>query len=280
MSTHLQVLDKMLTAAARTFRDIPSEVRKLGAGAALRMNWSWLIYPPYVAGEMEDPSSRGLGKLKLKGYPYPFFFRHGASDVRVIRQIFLKEQYRELQGEKKVGRIIDCGANVGCSAVYFLSKYPDAELIAIEPDEDNCRLLRKNLEPFGERARVLQAAIWSRDQRLRIDRGQFGDGKEWSYQVRVCRDDEQADVSAIGLETIIKQFNWEQVDLLKIDVEGAELELFASGYVPWLSRTRNLAIELHGQDCEQVFLRAMTGYHCQAQQLGETTICRNIRART
>jgi FkbM family methyltransferase len=270
----------MLTAAARTFLDIPSEVRKLGAGTALRMYWSWLLYPPYVAGKREDPSPSGLGKLKLKGYPCPFFFRHRASDVRVIRQIFLKEQYRELQGEKNVGRIIDCGANIGCSAVYFLSKYPDAELIAIEPDEDNCRILTKNLAPFGERARVLQAAIWSSDQRLRIDRGQFGDGKEWSYQVRVCRDDEQADVSAIGLETIIKQFNWEQVDLLKIDVEGAELELFASGYEPWLSRTRNLAIELHGQDCEQVFLRAMTGYHYQVRQSGETTICRNIRART
>jgi hypothetical protein len=153
MSSHLQVLDKMLTAVARTFLDIPSEVRKLGTGTALRMYWSWLLYPPYVAGKTEDPSPSGLGKLKLKGYPCPFFFRHGASDVRVIRQIFLKEQYRELQGEKNVRRIIDCGANIGCSAVYFLSKYPDAELIAIEPDEDNCRLLRKNLEPFGERAR-------------------------------------------------------------------------------------------------------------------------------
>jgi hypothetical protein len=100
-----------------------------------------------------------LGKLKLKGYPYPFFFRHGASDVRVIRQIFLKEQYGQLKGEENVGRIINCWANIGCSAIYFLSKYPDAELIAIEPDEDNCRILRKNLEPFGERARVF-AALW------------------------------------------------------------------------------------------------------------------------
>jgi hypothetical protein len=100
MSSHLQVLHKMLAAAARTSLDIPSEVRKLGPGAALGMYWSWLLYPPYVAGKMEDPSPSGLGKLKLKGYPYPFFFRHGASDVRVIRQIFLKEQYGELQGKR------------------------------------------------------------------------------------------------------------------------------------------------------------------------------------
>jgi hypothetical protein len=44
--------------------------------------------------------------------------------------------------------------------------------------------------------------------------------------------------------------------------------------------TRNLAIELHGPDCEQVFLRALAGYDYQVQQSGELTICRNIRART
>ena len=268
----------MLTAAARRFLDIPSEIRKLGAGTAVRMYSSWLLHPPYVAGE--SSSAIPLGTLKLKGYPYPFFFRHGASDVRVIRQIFLKEEYRELRGEKNMGRIIDCGANIGCSAVYFLSKYPDAELIAVEPDEGNFLLLQKNLEPFGGRARALRAAVWSRDQRLRVDRGHFGDGKEWSYQVRVCRDDEQADVTALGLETILNKFNWEGVDLLKIDVERAELELFTSDYTPWLSRTRNMAIELHDPDCEQVFLRAMAGYDYEVQQSGETTICRNIRART
>ena len=122
-------------------------------------------------------------------------------------------------------------------------------MIAVEPDEGNFRLLQKNLEPFGERARALQAAVWSRDQRLRIDRGHFGDGKEWSYQVRVCRDDERVDVTALSLETVLNQFNLERVDLMKIDVERAELELFTSGYVPWLSRTRNLAIELHDPDC-------------------------------
>jgi hypothetical protein len=54
--------------------------------------------------------------------------------------------------------------------------------------------------------------------------------------------------------------------LLKIDVERAKLELFTSGYVPWLSRTRNLAIELHDPDCEQVFLRAMAGYDYASSQ--------------
>jgi len=276
MNNHVQTLGKMLITAARRFLDIPSEIRKLGAGAAIKMYSSWLLHPPYVAGG--GPSR--LGKLKLKHYPYPFFFRHGTSDVRVIRQIFLKEEYRDLGGEENMGRIVDCGANIGCSAFYFLSKYPDAELIAIEPDEGNFQLLQKNLEPFGERVRALQAAVWSSDQQLRVDRGHSGDGKEWSYQVRVCRDHEQADVTALSLETLLNQFNWDRVDLLKIDVERAELELFSSGYEPWLARTRNLTIELHGPDCEQVFLRAMAGYDCQVQQSGELTICRNICAGT
>lgn len=278
MSNHLQALGKMLTTAAPRFLDIPSEIRKLGSAAAVKMYSSWLLNSPYVAGQHSSPSR--LGTLKLKGYPYPFFFRHGTSDVRVIRQIFLKEEYRELGAEMNMGRIIDCGANIGCSAFYFLSKYPDAELIAIEPDEGNFRLLQKNLEPFGARARALRAAVWSSDQQLRVDRGHFGDGTEWSYQVRVCHDDEQADVTALSLETILNQFDWQRVDLLKIDVERAELELFSSDCDPWLSRTRNLAIELHDLDCERAFLRGMARYDYQVQHSGELTICRNIRERT
>jgi FkbM family methyltransferase len=278
MSNHLRALGKMLTTAAPRFLEVPSEIRKLGSGAAVRIYSSWLLNSPYIAGR--DPSPPRLGTLKLKGYPHPFFFRHGTSDVQVIRQIFLKEEYRELRAEMNMGRIIDCGANIGCSAFYFLSKYPDAELIAIEPDEGNFRLLQKNLEPFGERARALQAAVWSCDQQLRVDRGHFGDGKEWSYQVRVCHDDEQADVKALSLETILNQFGWERVDLLKIDVERAELELFNSGYDPWLSRTRNLVIELHGLDCERVFLGGMAQYDYRVQHSGELTICRNIRAQS
>jgi FkbM family methyltransferase len=275
MSNRFQPFGKMIATAARRVIDIPAEIHKLGAGTAVKIYTSWLLHPPYFA--KAGTSAPRIGTLQLKGYRYPFFFRHGTSDVRVIRQIFLKEEYRDLSHEDDVRWIIDCGANIGCSAFYFLSKYPQARLVAIEPDEGNFRLLRRNLEPWGERALVVQGGIWSSDQRLRVDRGHYGDGKEWSYQVRACREGEEADVTAFGLETIRSRFHCDQVDLLKIDIERAEIQVFGSSYGPWLSRTRNLAIELHGPDCERVFMNAMAGYEYQLERSGELTICRNIR---
>ena len=59
-----------------------------------------MVAPSALCCERRSIPDPGSGKLKLKGYPYPFFFRHGASDVRVIRQIFLKEEYRELRGKR------------------------------------------------------------------------------------------------------------------------------------------------------------------------------------
>jgi hypothetical protein len=148
MSSHLQGSSQNAGRRRTDAPGYPFGSPKAGCGRGPQDVLVVVALSALRCGGRGDPSPIGLGKLKLKGYPYPFFFRHGASDVRVIRQIFLKEQYGQLKGEENVGRIINCEANIGCSAVYFLSKYPDAELIAIEPDEDNCRILRKTWSPL------------------------------------------------------------------------------------------------------------------------------------
>src|SRR5262249_49751317 len=190
----------------------------------------------------KDPVTYRMGRLNLRGYPHPLYFRHGTSDIRVVRQIFLKEEYEGFGNEKDLSYIIDCGANIGCTALYLLSKYPKAKLIAIEPDQGNFAVLQKNLEPFGERAQAVRAGLWSSDQKLRVDRGHFGDGREWSFQVRVCREGEEADVNAVSLDSVLRSAKWDRIDLAKIDIEKAEIEVFSTGYDSWLSRTRNLAI--------------------------------------
>jgi hypothetical protein len=82
-----------------------------------------------------------------------------------------------------MGRIIDCGANIGCSAFYFLSKYPDAELIAIEPDEGNFPAPTEKPGGIWKASSGPSSRRLVNNQRLRVDRGHFGDGMEWSLQV-------------------------------------------------------------------------------------------------
>jgi hypothetical protein len=136
------------------------------------------------------------------------------------------------------------------------------------------------LEPFGPRAQVVHGAIWSGDQRLRVERGHFRDGLEWSFQVRRCREGEAGDVMGFSLETIYRRFQCGTVDLLKIDIERGELEVFSSACDFWLARTRNIAIELHGSDCEAVFRQALSGYEYRSGTSGELTLCRDLRVAT
>jgi hypothetical protein len=67
-----------------------------------------------------------------------------------------------------------------------------------------------------------------------------------------------------------------QVDLAKIDIEGSEVDVFA-GDTQWLSCVRNICIELHGENCEQVFLNALRAYNYDRVQHGENTFCLNLK---
>lgn len=67
-----------------------------------------------------------------------------------------------------------------------------------------------------------------------------------------------------------------KIDLLKIDIEGAELELFRAP-ADWLNDVSSIVIELHGAECEKVFFKALKGYQYELGSSGELTICKNMR---
>jgi hypothetical protein len=68
-----------------------------------------------------------------------------------------------------------------------------------------------------------------------------------------------------------------RVDLLKIDIEGAEIDLLLKNAERWLPRVRNLSIEFHGPECEAALERALEPYTYQRQVLGELTFCFHLR---
>ena len=72
----------------------------------------------------------------------------------------------------------------------------------------------------------------------------------------------------------------EAADLLKVDIERAELEIFGETAKAWLPRVRNICIELHGPDCEEAFFSALADFDYELDHAGELTICRNIQPKT
>jgi FkbM family methyltransferase len=200
-----------------------------------------------------------------------------SSDMSVLGQIFVDEEYSCLRDLKNVALVLDLGANVGFSSVYFLSCFPGSRLVAVEPDERNVAVCKNNLAAYGNRALLLHGAAWSARSRLRLSRGTFGDGREWSTQVRSPAGAGGDEIEAWDVGSLIGMAGAEQVDLLKVDIERAELEVFGETAKNWLPRIRNICIELHGPDCQEMFFHALKGFDYELAYSEELTICRNLR---
>lgn len=204
--------------------------------------------------------------------------RRGTSDIDAFKQIFVDREYACLDDLPDVRLVVDCGANVGYSSAYFLSTFPTCFVIVVEPDPGNFQALARNLAAYQGRTTLLQQGVWSHPARLALSREVFGDGREWSRQVRECASDEPADFEGVDIGTLLATSGHERISLLKIDIEGAEAVVFAKDYETWLARVDAIAIELHGDtvfgDGAKVFQAAIAGRGFGVTTSCELTICR------
>jgi FkbM family methyltransferase len=228
--------------------------------------------------------------VRADGAKHPLLMRPGTSDYDVFRKVFVENEYAPLEDIEAPGLIVDCGANVGYSAAYFLSRFPTAHVIALEPDPDNAEICRNNLEPYGDRSTLLVRAVWSRPGRLTLlrfgalgDRGEHGvqvcedvPGRaEWPEHVHRGRNPPvpSGNVEALDLSSIVGLRGDQPVDILKMDIEKAELVVFRAEDLSWLSRIKNIVIELHGSEARRMFLHALHGFDYRMLKSGELTIC-------
>lgn len=210
--------------------------------------------------------------IQMKGYQHPVHARLGSSDSLVLDQIFVQREYSTLDNLTPAPRImIDCGANVGYSSIYFLNRYPDLKAILLEPDQKNVEICRRNLLPYADRARVIHAAVWSRSVGLVIS------GTHWAARVREARPQEKPDVHSMDIPSLISLTPDGEIDLLKVDIEWSEIVVFGDGAEGWLPKVHNIAIELHGTECETVFFKALESCRYESSRFGELTFCLNMR---
>lgn len=214
--------------------------------------------------------------VKLRDSSASLFVRTHSSDLDVVRQIFVEKEYAPFDTLDNVFTIVDLGANIGCASIYFLTRFPEARVIALEPDPRNIEVCRRNLAPFGNRATLLEGAIWSRRAALALVPGVYRDRREWATQVSLPVDGKPS-VAGYAMTDLLSMLGDRPVDILKIDVERSEVELFGSGELSWLDRVRNIAIEIHDEECEAIFFRSLNGYSYDSSRSGELTLIRNLR---
>lgn len=165
--------------------------------------------------------------------------RVNGYDHRLLQQIFLREDYK-LQGHS-IRRVLDLGANIGAASLYFSKLFPEAEFACVEPSPQNTPFLRRMLGLNNVRARVFEAAIGSEQGEIELYLSREPDCTSIYRPGNVLG---VVKVPLITVPEVLRQMNWDSVDLLKIDVEGAE-RLVLTQNNSWLSKVRMITGESH-----------------------------------
>ncbi len=217
--------------------------------------------------------------IKLSGIRYPIHLRPCTSDEKVFWQIFVNKEY-DINFGHKPQIIIDGGANIGLASIYFKNKYPDATIIAVEPDMENVTVLKLNMEQY-DNIHIKCAALWSEKANVRIsDKMKMG---KWGVVTEALNDNNESDLEVIDTITIsgiMEEYDLKFIDVLKLDIESAEKQLFSDNYMNWLPKTKVIIIELHDwmlDGCSKSFFTAINKAfnNYTYQQAGENVIIIN-----
>ncbi|MEO5572116.1 MAG: FkbM family methyltransferase [Bacteroidia bacterium] len=161
-----------------------------------------------------------------------------------LKEIFIDEVYK-FKTTSKAPVIIDCGANIGLSVIYFKKLFPDAKVVAFEPDHKIFEMFKKNMQPYNfNDVELINKAVWTSDSELTfLAEGTLG-GK-------INLEPSTVDKNIIKVKSVrLKDFLNTKIDFLKIDIEGAEYEVL----LDCKEELKNVAIlffEYHGSKNKQ-----------------------------
>ncbi|MBL0937520.1 MAG: FkbM family methyltransferase [Gemmatimonadaceae bacterium] len=195
--------------------------------------------------------------------------RAGTSDLRVFKQLRLRNELAGLLSQDSARFVLDGGANIGLSTLLFAERYNAARILCVEPDPENVRMLRKNVMHLGSRVRIVEGAIWNRSTNLEIENP--GD-ESWAFRVK---ESPSGSIVAYGITDLVSAADDSTgFDLVKLDIEGSERSVFL-GNLDWLESVSLLGIELHDwliPGCRDSVARVLTPAVWQEIQSGEYTV--------
>jgi FkbM family methyltransferase len=179
--------------------------------------------------------------VKVPNFDQSVILRAGTTDIEVYKKIFLDREY-QLPFQLEPRGILDLGANTGLASIFFQIEYPNAIIVSVEPDPDNFAMLKKQVGS-SDKILCIQAAVWPQDGRINLIDPGIG---SWGMQVsdKNIQNGFKNTVAAISISTLLEKLPEQRCDLLKVDIEGAEREVFSSG-TEWIDKVQAIVLELH-----------------------------------
>jgi len=179
--------------------------------------------------------------------------RERGSDILTFTEVIQQEVYREVvTAVQDCHTVIDLGANIGLASRYFADRFPNCKILAVEPNPSTAEVLRLNVEGLvaNGRCRTLRAAVWGSEKTLTGEAVDDPDHFSAFAVHETAAASGEESIAGWPMSKIIAHSGFARVDLLKVDIEGAEVELF-KGDLDWLPQVRTIAIEFHDNSREE-----------------------------
>lgn len=248
-------------------RSLKLYLRTVGFLGTLRAGWAYLV------------QSKTLVTVRRREIDHPFQLRVPSSDVPTYKHIFQRREY-EFENEIAPTVILDAGAHSGLASIYFANRYPQAKILAVEPEKDNFDLLVKNVAPYPQ-VIPIRAALWNCNETIDLVDPGLG---EWGYMTRTESDDAIAgslrhQVDGVTVDQLLKRYQLANIDLMKLNVEGAEREIFENCDA-WIGQVDAVVVKLHDRmkpGCTTSFFAGARGFDKEWTQAGSVCMSRGSR---
>jgi FkbM family methyltransferase len=217
-SAHYRAAAGMLLAYP--LRDLPQDARRFLTG--------WGDYP--YACRVRTPTGTIAPTL------------YSSHDILTVNEIFCRRDYR---CGRDLGVAVDVGANIGISALYFLTRNEVARVYSYEPDPRNVQRLRDNVAGYGERHSIEQVALGTADGTARFAADPFGRYGTLDYRGDEWFEPTYMDVRVRSINGVLGEIleREPRVDILKVDTEGSEEQLVAAIDEDLLGRISTIVYE-------------------------------------
>jgi FkbM family methyltransferase len=200
--------------------------RIMSRGDALRVAW--------------QNRREGEVQFRLRPSGREITVRGNTTDFECLKKVLIDREY-ESPFPVEPRFIIDAGANTGFATIFYSARYPSAKIVAIEPEATNFAVLEKNCRGLPN-VTLIQGALWGSETTLGILNP---DAAKCGIMVGPEAASGNHSISTVTISGLMKRMGTDHIDILKLDIEGAECEVFESDPEEWLGAVGQIAIELH-----------------------------------
>ncbi len=207
--------------------------------------------------------------------------RKKSTDFLVFEQVILNQEYKPFlelikkYSQNKGLNLVDAGSNVGFASLYLNEHLNINRIVSIEPSKENIKNLKENFHSNSiTNIHIYETGLWEKKTRLKLDTN-FRDGREWSLRLIETNENDPDGFDCISIENIFNDEKIEIIDILKIDIEGGEKEVFKAFEKDnsILSKIKFIAIEIHDEVAERAKINTqLLNAGFEIETVGETTI--------